>query len=101
MDFKIIISQPAIDDLKSIVSYIAPHNPVAASRMGAELLKRTRILASLPEIGRRPPESSHPDVREIIYRSFRIFYRVKPDQRVVEVIRFWHGARGFPIIPVI
>ena len=101
MDFKIIISQPAIDDLKSIVSYIAPHNPDAASRMGTELLKRTRILASFPEIGRHAPEADHPDVREIIYRSYRIFYRIKHEQRLVEVIRFWHSARGFPIIPVI
>jgi plasmid stabilization system protein ParE len=101
MDFKVIISQPAIDDLKSIVSYIAPHNRDAALRMGTELLKRTRMLAAFPEIGRHPPESDHPEVREIIYRSYRIFYRVKPEQQVVEVIRFWHGARGFPIIPVI
>jgi toxin ParE1/3/4 len=100
MDFKVIISQPAIDDLKSIVSYIAAHNPKAARRIGTELLKRTRVLASFPEIGRRPPETHQPEVREIIYRSYRIFYRIKSEQRVVEVIRFWHGARGFPIIPV-
>ncbi|HKS38081.1 MAG TPA: type II toxin-antitoxin system RelE/ParE family toxin [Verrucomicrobiae bacterium] len=99
MDFQVIISPPAIDDLKNIVSYIAPHNPAAALRMGEELIRRTRILARFPEIGRRAPEADGPDVREIIYRSYRIFYRVKPEQRVVQIIRFWHGARGFPIIP--
>ena len=99
MDFKVIISQPAIDDLRNIVSYIAPHNPDAARRVGMELLKRTRVLASFPEIGRRALELDQPEVREIIYRSYRIFYRVKPEPRVIEVIRSWHGARGFPIIP--
>jgi len=95
MDLKVVISQPAIDDLKSIVSYIAQHNRDAAMRMGEELIRRTRILARFPEIGRHPPEANRPEVREIIYRS----YRIKPEQCIVEVIRFWHGARGFPIIP--
>ena len=78
MDFKGIISQPAIDDLKAIVWYIAPHNPVAALRIGNELIRRTRILERFPEIGRRPPDLDFPGIREIIYRSYRIFYRVKP-----------------------
>ena len=99
MDFKVIISQPAINDLENIVSYIATHDSDAAGRMGMELLKRTRVLSSFPEIGRRAPEADAPDIREIIYRSYRIFYRVKLEHRVVEVIRFWHGARGFPVIP--
>ncbi len=99
MDFKVIISQPAIDDLRSIVTYIAQHNQHAARRMGMELIRRTRVLARFPEIGRHAPDADRPEVREIIYRSYRIFYRVKARPRVVEVIRFWHGARGFPIIP--
>ena len=99
MDFKVIISQPAIEDLRNIVSYIAQHNRDAALRLGKELINRTRILGRFPELGRRAPELNSPDVREIIYRSYRIFYRVKSELHLVEVIRFWHGARGFPIIP--
>ena len=60
---------------------------------------RTRILETFPEMGRRVPEVDSPDIREIIYRSYRIFYRLKPEHSLVEVIRFWHAARGFPIIP--
>ena len=99
MGFKVIISPPAIEDLKNIVSYIAQHNAEAALRLGNELISRTRILETFPEIGRRVPETDSPDIREIIYRSYRIFYRLKREQGLVEVIRFWHAARGFPIIP--
>ncbi len=99
MGLKIVISPEAIGDLKNIVSYIAPHNATAAVRLGNELIRRTKILADFPEIGRRVPESPVPTIREIIYRSYRILYRVKSEERVVEVVRFWHGARGFPIIP--
>lgn len=44
MDFEVVISQPAIEDLQSIVSYIAAHNSNAALRMGNELIRRTGIL---------------------------------------------------------
>ena len=52
MGFQVIISQPAIEDLKNIVSYIAQHNDEAALRLGNELINRTRILETFPEIGR-------------------------------------------------
>jgi toxin ParE1/3/4 len=99
VDFKVIISQPAIDDLKEIVSYIAQHNPDAARRIGDGLISRARLLTNFPEMGRRAPEIASTSVREIVFRSYRIFYRVKPKEKVVEIIRFWHAARGFPIIP--
>jgi len=37
-----------------------------------------------------------PDVREIIFKSYRIVYRIRAG--CVEVIRFWHAARGTPEI---
>jgi plasmid stabilization system protein ParE len=37
-------------------------------------------------------------VREIIFKSYRIVYRVRHEQKLVEVSRFWHCARGTPLI---
>jgi len=34
MDFKVFLSDDALSDLERIVAYIAPHNPVAAERLG-------------------------------------------------------------------
>jgi plasmid stabilization system protein ParE len=34
MDFKVFLSDDALKDLERIVAYIAPHNPVAAERLG-------------------------------------------------------------------
>ena len=45
------------------------------------------------------PEFKRPDLREIILRSYRIIYRIKHSDASVEIVRFWHGARGFPQIP--
>ncbi len=96
MDFKVILSPRAIQDLREIVRYISFDNPVRAESFGSELIDRTRLLISFPEMGRVVPEFDEPDIREIIHKSYRIVYRVRPEKRMIEVSRFWHGARGTP-----
>jgi toxin ParE1/3/4 len=98
MDFKVFISNEALNDLERIVAYIAPHNPTAAGRLGGQLLDAALSLGAFPERGRIVPEFHMPDLREIVFRSYRIIYRVKTMEPSVEIVRFWHGARGFPHI---
>ena len=99
MDFKVLLSAEALSDLERIVAYIAPHDAAAAERMGNHLLDAALSLNTLPERGRVVPEFHQTDLREVIFRSYRIIYRVKAGSRSVEIVRFWHAARGFPQIP--
>jgi toxin ParE1/3/4 len=99
MGWKIIIAPSAQADLADIVKYIARHNPDAAARLGFELITRVESLASFPEIGRIVPEFRQQNLREVICRSYRIIYRLRPMNQCVDVVRFWHAARGFPHIP--
>jgi plasmid stabilization system protein ParE len=99
MDYKIIISGRAIADLRSIVTHIAKDNPTAAERFGIELIQRAKPLAQFPHLGRVVPEENDENIREIIFKSYRIFYRVNEQTRLIEVIRYWHAARGTPDIP--
>ena len=99
MGWQVIIAPSAQTDLAEIVRYIAQHNSDAAARLGFELITRTENLADFPELGRRVPEFRTPNLREIICRSYRIIYRVQRDDERIEIVRFWHGARGFPHIP--
>ena len=94
MGWQVIIAPSAQTDLAEIVRYIAQHNSDAAARLGFELITRTENLADFPELGRMVPEFRTPNLREIICRSYRIIYRVQPAQERVEIVRFWHGARG-------
>ena len=96
MDFKVILSPRAIQDLQEIVRYISFDNPVRADSFGRELIAKTRQLVAFPEMGRVVPEFDAPDIREIIHQKYRIVYRVRHEQRRIEVSRFWHGARGIP-----
>ena len=96
MDFKVIWSPSARLDLKEIVSYIAEDNAEIAQRFGLSLIDATKSLASFPEKGRVVPELRSPQVREVIFRTERIIYRVQGAQSVIEIVRVWHAARGDP-----
>lgn len=96
MDFKVIWSEAAIGDLRDLCSYIARDNPEAARRMGRGILDHVRILTSFPLIGPSYPRGSRGPLREIVFRSYRIFYDVSESSRSVEILHIRHGAREEP-----
>ena len=99
MDVKVFLSSDALNDLERIVAYIAVDDVAAAERMGNQLLDAALSLTTFPERGRMVPEFRRPQLREIVFRSYRIIYRVNSVDDSLEIVRFWHGARGFPRIP--
>lgn len=99
MGWQVIIAPLARADLESIVRFIARQNSDAAARIGYELIVRAEGLAAFPQMGQVVPEFQQADLREIICRSYRIIHRVRPEQQCIEIVRFWHGARGFPQVP--
>jgi toxin ParE1/3/4 len=58
------------------------------------------LLAQFPFLGRIVPEENDETVREIIFRSYRIIYKVFAEKQIVGIARIWHGARGEPDIPI-
>ena len=95
--FKVTFAPQAERDLLAIAEFIAGRNSVdVASRFGNRLIDRALTLDSFPERGRIVPEIDQADIREIIFKSYRIVYRLR--DRNVQVIRFWHTARGTPEI---
>jgi plasmid stabilization system protein ParE len=96
MDYQVVVSASARADLRDIVRYISLDAPDRALQFGRFLTSRTRLLSDAPELGRIVPEIGDAAIREIIVSSYRIVYRVDHEHRVIEVIRFWHAARGTP-----
>lgn len=99
MGWKVIISPSAQADLADVVRYVAQHNSDAAARLGFELITRAESVANFPDIGRMVPEFKRPNLREVICGSYRIIYRLRRDEQRIDIVRFWHGARGFPQVP--
>jgi toxin ParE1/3/4 len=96
MDYQVILSASARADLRNIVRYISLDAPDRALSFGMFLISRTRLLAHSPQLGRVVPEFGDPSLREIIIQSYRVVYRVDDRNSSVQVIRFWHAARGVP-----
>ena len=94
MEFKIIISEEATADLKNIVSFISNENPKIGMDFGFKLLAATRPLTRYPRIGRIVPEFHDDLIRELIFGSYRIPYRINISEQSIEILRFWHAARG-------
>jgi len=98
MDCKIVWTDPARDDLREIMTYIAADNPEASRRVGMDIYDTVGMLATFPLIGPPYPRGSNGRIREIVSWSYRIFYRVNAKKKLVEVLTIWHGARGTPVI---
>lgn len=91
---KVIFSPQAIADLESVVRFIAEDNPEAAVRVGHALIDRVAILADFPMLG--SPYPKRPGVRKLISRPYVIYYRPRLEANCVDILRYWHGARGEP-----
>jgi toxin ParE1/3/4 len=98
MDYQVVLSPSARSDLRDIVRYISFDAPDRALQFGLFLISHTRLLTRSPALGRIVPEFADPFIREIIVRSYRVIYRLDDSRHSVEVIRFWHAARGTPEI---
>ena len=94
MGCKIIFSPQAIADLEEIVRRIAKDDPQTAERIGNALIDRVAILENFPLLGSSYPK--RPGVRKLVSRPYVIFYRTKPEENRVDILRYWHGARHEP-----
>jgi toxin ParE1/3/4 len=94
MAYKVIFSPTAIARLEDIVRYIAADDPTAAKTFAMRLLERADLLSEFPELG--TTYRKRKNVRRLRYDPYFICYRVRPENRLVEVMDFWHSARMEP-----
>lgn len=98
MGYQVALSPSAHRDLRDIVRYISADSKEKAIQFGHLLINSTKRLTNFPEMGRVVPKIGDPNIREIIVRSYRVIYLVDHGDCRVDVLRFWHGARGTPMI---
>ena len=104
MAYKLVWSPAARDDLHDIVVFIARDNPNRAMSFGYELISETDRLQEFPELGRTVPEYRDDNIREIIFRPYRIVYRVdhdcNGDDERERHVQAQPGRRGDPVRPL-
>jgi len=88
----ITFTNRAIDDLDAIGEYHAHYSAVLASQLQDAIIERVDGLKQFPEMGRIVPEFNRPYLRELIFKSYRIVYRIVDLSRV-DVITVQHSSR--------
>ncbi|GEM_PF-353389 len=92
MDFKVVFQDTFVHDLEQIVRWIAADNPIAADSLGNLIVDKCESLSFFPE--RYPRLRQRSNIRRLVIRpNFKVFYRVRSDIRVVEILRCWHSQR--------
>jgi addiction module RelE/StbE family toxin len=79
----------AVQNLASVLDYIARDKPLAAAKFGADARKKIAILEEHPYIGKA---SDEPGVRELlIHENYVVIYRVRDGE--LQILRFRHTRR--------
>ena len=94
MDYLLLFSQRALDDLAEIIGHIAGDDAEAASRFGNTLLDHVDLLSRFPRMGDAIRKRSR--VRKLLHSPILVYYIVREDKRTVEVLHLRHGSRKSP-----
>ena len=85
-------TREALQRLTEIEDFIAKDNAERAAKFVDEIVAHAEsLLPGDPRIGRTVPEISHPDIRELLFKKYRIVYRV--NKNTVEILTVFEGHR--------
>jgi addiction module RelE/StbE family toxin len=88
---KLVWTEEALQSLMEIDEYISRDNPTAAIEFVDKLISTAETIVDNPKKGRVVPELSLDNIRELLYKNYRIVYLVKKSS--VEVLTVFEGHR--------
>jgi toxin ParE1/3/4 len=89
-------SREAADDLEEACAFIARDSEQYARLFAREVMRVLKDMAKERLPGSIVPEYEREEIRERLLHDYRIIVRVRSKQRVLEVVRIFHGARLLP-----
>jgi toxin ParE1/3/4 len=92
---KVVWSPLALERVEEIADYIAADNVGAARVFLIDIFAAVGRLRSFPQSGRAVPELNRSDIREIIFKKYRVVYRVARQQ--VSILTVRHGRQRLPL----
>jgi plasmid stabilization system protein ParE len=92
MGWRIALNERADLDLEHVVAFLARKNPVAAKRLGLNLVDTIFSLQEMPFRG--VAVRGRPGYRRVLHKPwFLIFYRINEAQQSVEIVRIWDARQ--------
>lgn len=98
-ELPVFFTGPAEEDLDQIEGYIAAHNPEAAARVRAAIVRQSIELGKTPEKGmalKDPRSEQEIGVRlwpVSHYRNYLVLYRIEPE--LIRVLRILNAAQDW------
>ena len=86
---KIIWTKEALERLIEIEDYISKDSPERAARFVDKIVDHAELLSNNPQLGRMVPETANSIIRELIFKKYRIVYRLKKD--TIEILTVFEG----------
>jgi addiction module RelE/StbE family toxin len=83
---KVVWSDKAKYQLRSIHAYIAQDSEQYAKRLVDRITNRTKQIAHFPRSGRVTPEFETDTIRELIEGSYRLIYEIRANTIVVAAV---------------
>lgn len=92
MAIKINWTRQAIEDIYEIREYYRPRSAKYAAQLTDKIFEKGDGLEKYPQIGRIVPELERPEIRELIYKNYRLIYHVvSADQ--IDILAVHNGLR--------
>jgi addiction module RelE/StbE family toxin len=88
---KIRWTYEALERLIEIEEYISKDSPSRARQFVDQIIDHAELLSDKPRMGRSVPELTTPDIRELIFKKYRIVYRIKANH--IEIVTVFEGHR--------
>jgi toxin ParE1/3/4 len=90
-EVKILWSARSLKDIEEIIDYISKDSPAAARTFATKIIEAVMVLETFPTIGRIVPEYNNPNIREVLYRNYRIVYELSGN--TANIVTVFHGSR--------
>ncbi|HEO65679.1 MAG TPA: type II toxin-antitoxin system RelE/ParE family toxin [Spirochaetes bacterium] len=86
-------SPRALYNLEDICNYIDRDSKVYARLFAKRVNTVVKSIPQFPKSGRMVSEYEDENLREKIYKKYRIVYRIKEQEKLIEVVSICHGAK--------
>ena len=89
---KLIWTKEALEQLIEIDEFISKDSRERAAKFVDEIIEHAEsTLPNGPYIGRIVPEIDNPDIRELIFKKYRIVYRITKNK--IEILTVFEGHK--------
>lgn len=92
---KILMTESAYISIENIFDYLSMYSSKNAKNIVDKIYENIDYLERYPNIGRKVPEFLDSNLREIIYKDYRIIYKILQSEKAIQIIYIFNCKQDF------